>query len=66
MEEIKFIRLPEVIKVTGLSRSMLYLLMKRGDFPPPIKLGLRASAWIASDVSAWQRSKINGGSNVKS
>ena len=31
-------RLPDVIKVTGLSRSSIYLAISKNQFPKPIKL----------------------------
>jgi prophage regulatory protein len=50
-------RLPEVKAITGLSRSTLYDAMARGDFPRPIKLGLRAVGWDASEVVEWLESR---------
>lgn len=41
----KIIRLPEVVKITGLSRSTIYLRMSKGDFPQSISLGERAVGW---------------------
>lgn len=46
-------RLPAVKARTGMSRSKIYRLVAAGDFPRPIKLGERASAWIASEIDAW-------------
>lgn len=53
-----FIRLPDVIEKTGWSRSSIYAAVTRGDFPKPIKLGLRASAWISSEVDSWVSQRI--------
>lgn len=53
------LRLPEVIKITGLSRSTIYLMIKAGSFPPPIKLSARASGWLAHEIELWKESKIN-------
>lgn len=47
------LRRPEVESRTGLSRSTIYDWMKRGDFPQPVKLGVRLVAWRESDVVAW-------------
>lgn len=47
------LRLPDVSSRTGLSRSTIYEAMARGDFPQPIKLGLRAVGWAESEISAW-------------
>lgn len=47
------LRLPEVSRLTGLSRSALYLRISRGQFPRPVKLGPRASRWRLSDIQRW-------------
>ena len=51
-------RLPQVKARTGLSRSEIYRKVALGDFPSPIKLGERASAWPEHEVSAWIASRI--------
>jgi prophage regulatory protein len=50
-------RLPEVKATTGLSRSTIYEAMSRGDFPKPIRLGLRAVGWDADEITAWLESR---------
>ena len=39
------LRLPEVKKSTGLSRSTIYLRISQGTFPKPVCLGRRAVGW---------------------
>lgn len=51
-------RLPQVKARTGLSRSEIYRRIALGDFPRPIKLGERASAWSAAEVDAWIAQRI--------
>ena len=51
-------RLPQVKARTGLSRSEIYRKVALGDFPSPIKLGERASAWPEHEVTAWIASRI--------
>ena len=51
-------RLPQVKARTGLSRSELYRRIAAGDFPQPVKLGERASAWNASEVDTWITGRI--------
>ena len=51
--EVVLLRLREVCRRTGYSRSEIYRRIARGDFPRAIKLGKRASAWIDSEVSQW-------------
>jgi prophage regulatory protein len=51
--ERKFLRLPDVIAATGLAKATVYRMAQKGEFPSPIKLSVRTSAWIKSDVDAW-------------
>lgn len=51
-------RLPQVRARCGLSRSEIYRRIAAGDFPKPIKLGERASAWAEHEVTAWIASRI--------
>ncbi len=51
-------RLPEVIFQTGLSRSTIYEMINRGEFPRQFNLGARAVGWAADDVLAWLDEKI--------
>ncbi|MEN7430390.1 AlpA family transcriptional regulator [Chromobacterium sp. TRC.1.1.SA] len=59
------LRLPDVMKVTGLSRSSLYALIKQGQFPRQIQLGPRAVAWLSSDVDSWLEERINAARDMK-
>jgi len=52
-------RLPEVLRHTGLSRSTIYEMISRGDFPQQVQLGRRAVGWIAKDVLDWIQVKID-------
>jgi prophage regulatory protein len=47
------IRLREVERITGLSKSSVYRLEALGSFPKRVKLSERASAWKASEVIQW-------------
>jgi len=49
----RVLRLPEVLKLTGLSRSTLYQFITRGDFPRQVQLGERSVGWFESHVSKW-------------
>lgn len=54
----RFLRLPEVIARTGLSRSTIYVRLDEGRFPRPVSLGGRAVGWIESEVDEWMRERI--------
>lgn len=53
-----FLRLPKVKEVTGLSRSNIYLMIAEKRFPPPIKIGPRAVAWVDSEIDCWIQDRI--------
>jgi predicted DNA-binding transcriptional regulator AlpA len=51
-------RLPDVCQQTGMSRATIYRKIGEGTFPAPVKLGARASAWVASEIDAWVAQRI--------
>ena len=57
-QEIRFMRLPEVLALCGKSRSSIYAAIKKGEFPAPVKLSTRSSAWIRSEITAWAESRV--------
>lgn len=56
--EVNLIRLKEVLRICGKSRSSLYEAIKRGNFPAPVKLQCRSSAWIKAEVVQWVKDCI--------
>ena len=58
--EPAILRRPQVEQRTGLSRSTLYQYIKDGDFPKPVRLGLRAVGWLESDISEWIAALVKG------
>lgn len=50
---VRIMRLPEVQRRTGLSRSTIYVRLDQGRFPKPVSLGARAVGWIESEVDEW-------------
>ena len=55
------LRLPDVRKVTGLSRSSIYRLESTGDFPKRVRLSERACAWRENELLDWidSRPRVN-------
>lgn len=47
------LRLPDVQKLTGLSRSSVYRLEATGDFPRRVGLSERAVAWRENELLDW-------------
>ena len=46
-------RRSSVEKITGLSRSTIYDMMDRNEFPRPVRVGRRAVAWPESTIQQW-------------
>ena len=44
--------LQDVRRITSLSKSHIYDLVKSGKFPQPVKLSVRATRWHESEVRA--------------
>jgi prophage regulatory protein len=49
----RILRLPEVLRRCGISRSTAYDWMSKGEFPQPVRLGARMVGWRESDIAAW-------------
>lgn len=49
----RYLRRPAVEAATGLSRSSIYDMMERGEFPRPVRIGRRAVAWPEIVISDW-------------
>lgn len=52
----RVVRLPEVMEITGLSRTTIWRRERDGSFPPPIRLGgehTRAVGWREGDIYDW-------------
>jgi prophage regulatory protein len=64
-EQTVILRLPDLCKRIGLGRSSIYALMKRGQFPRPIRLSERAVGWRDADIEAWLQSRAAQGGAVK-
>ena len=54
----RFLRLPEVMARTGLSRSTIYVRLAAGCFPRPVALGRRAVGWIEAEIEEWVAERI--------
>lgn len=48
----QILRLPEVMRRTGMGRSWIYREAAASRFPAPIKIG-RASGWDATAIDNW-------------
>lgn len=57
----RIMRRPEVERITGLSKSTLYRMIARGNFPAPApapaRIGERAVGWHTACLAAWLKSR---------
>jgi prophage regulatory protein len=54
----KLLRIGEVSKLTTISKSHIYTLIRQGKFLKPIKLSIQTSAWVESEVLEWIEQRI--------
>jgi prophage regulatory protein len=50
-------RLSKVCKFVGLSKSTIYQMIKREQFPVPVKTGARAVAWHSEQIKIWIKTR---------
>lgn len=54
----RFIRLPEVRKLTGLGKTTIYELQGIGDFPQSVAISARCVGWVRDEINAWILTRI--------
>ena len=55
---LRYLRLPEVCDRVGLRPAMIYRLMGLGRFPKQVKVSMRSSRWIESEVEMFMEQRI--------
>lgn len=51
------LKLPDVINICRLSKTSIYDAIKKGEFPAQVKLSIRSSGWLRSEIDQWLESK---------
>lgn len=59
---MKFLKLKEVLEMTGRSRTATYDDIAQGKFPAQVKVGA-SSFWLLEEIEAWMQSQIANRSN---
>jgi prophage regulatory protein len=54
---VKMLRLDEVVKMTGLSRSSIYRYESSSEFPKRRRVGPNAVRWLDTDIEEWMQSR---------
>jgi prophage regulatory protein len=60
--EITLMRIPQILEVMPISKSKFWLMVQKGEFPKPIKIG-RSSFWTIEQVQAFIRERTNQSTN---
>lgn len=59
MAEPLFVRMKDLPAIVGISRAEIYKQIAEGRFPPPVKLGPKASAWTPDSLQAWRNKLVS-------
>ncbi len=61
MNESRFVRMSELVKIIGVSKCTLWRWRQAGVFPNPVHLGPRLVAWKSCEVDAWMKARAKTG-----
>lgn len=53
----RYLRIAEVVSKTGVSRSTIYELMSKGEFPMARRLTSRTVGWDDGEIDAWMTTR---------
>ncbi|WP_126467015.1 helix-turn-helix transcriptional regulator [Pragia fontium] len=56
---MKFLKLKEVMEMTGMAKSTIYARIQVGTFPKQYKPGTSSSRWLHREIIAWMENIIN-------
>ena len=49
----RVLKMDEVCKKTGISKTEIYRQMAAGKFPAHFKIGKRGTGWVSSEIDQW-------------
>lgn len=61
----RFIRIREVMQLTGLARSTIFQMSSTGRFPKQVPLGCAARGWLESEVAQWCDEQVRASRNER-
>ncbi|MBU3562028.1 helix-turn-helix transcriptional regulator [Polynucleobacter hallstattensis] len=56
--EVTLMRIPQILEVMPISKSKFWLMVQKGEFPKPIKIG-RSSFWTIDQVQGFIKGRVN-------
>lgn len=62
---MKLLDAQNVLGKTTLGKSTMYVLIKEGKFPAPIKIGERAVGWLESEIDEWIEGRVKASRDVE-
>ncbi|QWE02045.1 AlpA family phage regulatory protein [Polynucleobacter sp. JS-JIR-II-b4] len=60
--EITLMRIPQILEVMPISKSKFWLMVQKGEFPKPIKIG-RSSFWTIEQVQGFIQERTRQSTN---
>ena len=57
---MRLLRIHEVTRLTGLSRSSIYKQVRLKNFPDGVKITDRSTAWPSSEIENWIAGRLEG------
>jgi prophage regulatory protein len=55
---VYFMKIKDVLARTGLKVDNLYLQIRLGNFPKPVKVTTQSSVWVSTEIDKWMTKKI--------
>ena len=65
MQENRIVRLPEVMRLTGLSKATIHRRYRDGTFPRPLRLGPQSIGWWRTEILEWLESLQRAGAKLE-
>ena len=51
------LRMPQVLEQVNLSRTTVYKMIGRSEFPQPVRIGQRSVGWKVEEINSWLQSR---------
>ena len=55
----RLLRMRQLESYVGLKKTQIYHQISKGDFPRPVRISRRASAWIECEIVSWLSARAN-------
>ena len=57
-QETQMLRIIDVCRRVGVSKSQIYRMVKDLGFPAPVQISRRTNAWVSAEVEQWLQGRI--------